>query len=109
MTKKSKRSNIILPDTEIVLGALNDDKKSIERLLDFYDGYIMASAVKSAYSAEGQKIGYYIDEDLAQEIRMSVVKCLPNLRKTVNNIIDKKRKSILIVVANVAESQSDSE
>lgn len=103
MIKKNRKKNTIIPPANVVLGVLNDDKKAIENLIEFYNGYIMSSALKTAYSAEGQKVGYYIDDDLAQEIRLSIVECLPNLRKTVRAVLNRKKNSILIVVADLPD------
>ena len=89
----------ILPSSEMIMGILNDDRKVIEEMIQFYDGYILAASMKPAFSAEGAKVGYYIDEDLAQHIRMDVFKCLPNLRKAANSLLNKKDNSVLVVVA----------
>lgn len=97
----------ILPSSEMILGVLNNDKRVIEEMIRFYDGYVLAAAMKPAYSAEGARVGYYIDEDLAQNIRMDIFKCLPNLRKAADALLNKKDNSVLVVVAEVSETYTE--
>lgn len=97
----------ILPSSEMILGVLNNDKRVIEEMIQFYDGYVLAAAMKPAYSAEGTRVGYYIDEDLAQNIRMDIFKCLPNLRKATDALLNKKDNSVLVVVAEVPETYTE--
>lgn len=99
MKKKTKVK--ILPSPEIILGVLNNEEKAIEELILFYDKYILSTSIQPAYSANGSKVGYYIDEDLAQNIRTSIIESLPNLRKTIIEAINKDKESIFIVVSKV--------
>ncbi len=99
MKKKTKAK--ILPSSEMILGVVNNEKNSIEELLLFYDKYILTASVQPAYSSEGVKVGYYIDEDLAQNIRTSIIESIPNLRKAIVTAINKEKESIFIVVSKI--------
>ncbi len=90
----------ILPSSEMVMGVLNGEKRVINEMIQFYDGYILAASMRPAYSAEGSQVGYYIDEDIAQNIRTDIFKCLPNLRKVVDVAINKKKNPVLVVVSD---------
>ena len=97
----------ILPSSEMIMGVLNNEKRVIEEMIQFYDGYILAAEMKPAYSAEGTRVGYYIDEDLAQNVRMDIFKCLPNLRKAADALLNKKDNSVLVLVAEVPETDTE--
>lgn len=49
--------------------------------LNFMIGYIHAVATKPVYTFDGNKAGYFTNEDLVQEIRIEFLKSLPTLRK----------------------------
>ncbi len=98
---KKNTKVIILPTSEMVLGVLNNEKKVIEELLLFYDKYILSTSMQPVYSAEGSKVGYYIDEDLAQNIRTSIIESIPNLRKAIITALNKNKESIFIVIPKI--------
>jgi len=78
-----KEKIIPLPPADILLDILNDKKDASERILQFYESYILGIASEPVYSSDGVKMGIYIDEDLAQDIRLAVVRSLPRLRESV--------------------------
>lgn len=81
MKHKNYIKNVILPSVDIILALLNNDSRKDIDLLDFYDGYIHAVATEPVYTFDGIKTGYFVNEDLVQEIRIELLKSLPTLRK----------------------------
>lgn len=60
---------------------LNGIPEAAEEVIAFYDRYIQTMATESVYTTEGNTIGYYYDEDLAQELRIALVQSLPAVRQ----------------------------
>ena len=75
-----RKKNIPLPPVDIVLSIVNDERDTAQKLLLFYDSYILGVASETAYAFNGAKIGVYIDEDLAQDLRLALIRCIPRLR-----------------------------
>ena len=79
--KMRAHKNIFIPPADIILELLNDNPQKDINFLDFYDGYIHKTAEELIYTTDGSKTGYFINEDLVQEIRIEFVKSLKTLRK----------------------------
>ena len=78
MKNKRKRKNV--PSDEIILNILNQKPRAEDDVIEFYENYIREMATDPVYSEEGNRTGYYYDEDLAQELRIALTQCLPALR-----------------------------
>lgn len=79
---KSKRVQkiVLVPPVDIILALLNNEPTKDIDFLQFYDGYIHATATEPVYTVNGTKTGYFINEDLEQEIKIEFLKSLPTLR-----------------------------
>lgn len=75
---KNKR---IFPPTDIIVDVLNEESYAEEKILRFYENYIISACKEMRYNSEGYCKGVYINEDLAQDIRLAVFNCLPYLRR----------------------------
>ena len=105
MKPKSGREKMIIPPADIILALLNDEPQKDIDLLNFYDGYIRATATESVYTADGNRTGYFINEDLVQEIRIEFLKSLSPLRKRlIENILCKDSDKIPVIIMIPKES-----
>lgn len=80
MKAEHNKDNILVPPPDIILALLNNHSGNDFDLLEFYNGYIHAAAIEPVY-IEGNKVGYFTNEDLIQEIRIEFLKSLSSLRK----------------------------
>lgn len=78
---KSKTKRQILPSDRLVLNILNRTPGAEDEVLAFYDRYIRTMATGPVYTADGSRTGTSYDEDLAQELRIALVRSLPAVRK----------------------------
>lgn len=83
------RNNIPLLPEDLILDLLNNNEMREPELLMFYDGYIRASSVIITYNISGEAIIAF-EEDLAQEMRINLINCLPALRKM---LFEKKQQN----------------
>lgn len=81
--KKKKASKKRIPSADIILSLLNDESDSPDKILKHYDQYIKTASKEFAYGEGDQIVSFFINEDLAQEIRLAVLHCLPTLRRAV--------------------------
>ena len=75
-----KRKKIPLP-ADIILDLINDEPRADIRVLNFYEGYILAMAKESKFNANGEFVCSVVNEDLAQELRIALYRSLPKLRR----------------------------
>lgn len=73
--------SIPVPPADIILNLLNDEPQKDIDFLDYYDGYIHSAATEPVYTSDGNRHGYFINEDMVQEIRIEFVRSLPVLRR----------------------------
>ena len=66
-----RKKNRNIPD-HIILNILNQAASAESDVLDHYEGYIREVATEPVYSKDGNRTGYYYDEDLAQELRLAL-------------------------------------
>ena len=78
---KSKAKRHILPSNKMVLNILNGTPGVSDDVLDFYDRYIREMATDPVYAADGSRTGFFYDEDLAQELRLTLSQSLPAVRE----------------------------
>lgn len=95
-----------LPTAELVLGIINNEPNVADEIIHFYDGYIISLAVRNAYSAEGRQVGLYIDEDLAQEVRLALVESLPRLRQTLKKLLKKKKEAVIVLITDLSNQDN---
>lgn len=99
MKPKGEQKKTKIPPADIILALLNNEPQKDIDLLDFYDGYIHAAATEPVYTVDGNRTGYFINEDLVQEIRIEFLKSLPPLRKRlIQNILGKEPDKIPVVL-----------
>lgn len=103
--KQSDKEKKRLPTAEMILGIINDEPEITEDIIHFYDGYIISLAVRNAYSAEGRQVGYYIDEDLAQDIRLALVESLPKLRQILKKLFKKKKEAVIVLITDLPNQE----
>lgn len=97
--KTEKSKNTIVPPADIILALLNKDPQNDLDLLEFYDGYIHAAATEPVYTSDGNRAGYFINEDLVQDIKIEFIKSLSPLRKKlIQRILCKESNQISVVV-----------
>ena len=82
---KQNSNKRILPSDKLVLGILNGEATASEDVLIFYERYIQEMATDPVYAADGSRMGYFYDEDLAQELRLALSLSLPTVRKVLIN------------------------
>ena len=87
----------IIPPADIILDVINGDTYAEEKILKFYDNYIISVAKETLYDAEGNYKGVCINEDLAQEIRIAVLNSLPSLRKAFQKKFLRKTPVIILI------------
>lgn len=79
------------PPADVLLDVINGAEDSCKTLLRCYEGYINAAARRPVYDGEGHCIGVLYDQDLMQDMRLNVFKCIPALRKNlILYVIDPK-------------------
>lgn len=82
-----KSSEEILPDKGMILQFING-KDISDEVIEFYDKYIIKISelmiIDSEYNIEVK----YIDSDLMQDLYLSILECLPNLRKNIIRHLD---------------------
>lgn len=99
MQFKSEQKKILVPPADIILALLNNEPQNDFDFLEFYDGYIHAAATELVYTPDGNKAGYFINDDLVQEIRIEFLKSLSSLRKKLmQNIQNKEPDKIPIMI-----------
>lgn len=99
MKNRKKKRNI--PD-HIILNILNQAASAESDVLDHYEGYIREVATEPVYSKDGNRTGYYYDEDLAQELRMALSQALPALRETlIKNHLEKR--PVIVVLGHLTD------
>lgn len=98
---KNRRKNNNIPDS-IILSILNQTASAENEILDHYEGYIREVATEPVYSKEGNRTGYYYDEDLAQELRLALAQALPALRETlIKNHLEKR--PVIVVLGHLTD------
>lgn len=85
-----------VPPADIILGLLNNKKEKEDELLNFYDSYIKAASFICLTSLQ-QNISDY-DEDLAQEMRLNLIKSVPVLRKRIIRLKSSDHSLIVLVL-----------
>ena len=98
---RNRKKNRNIPDN-IILNILNQTDNAEDDVLDYYEGYIREVATEPVYSKEGNRTGYYYDEDLAQELRLALSKALPALRETlIKNHLEKR--PVIVVLGQLTD------
>ena len=75
------RKKKVIPPADMILNIINDEPHAGEIVLKFYDSYILEASKEYCYGVKGERIGHYVNDDLAQNIRLAVYNSLPALRK----------------------------
>lgn len=75
--------------SKVIVDILNNNPRADVSLLEYYDPYIIKVGTKADDDTT------YVDEDLIQEIRVSVLKAIPQLR---NTLIEKHIKSDSVII-----------
>ena len=75
------QKDMYLPSSELICAILNEDMSAAEMAYAHYDRYIYAMASEPARTPDGTRTGYFYDEDLAQELRLALCRCLPAVRR----------------------------
>lgn len=75
------KSKKIFPPTDVIVDVLNEESYAEEKVLRFYENYIISACKELQYNTEGYCKGVHINEDIAQDIRLAVFNCLPYLRR----------------------------
>ena len=95
--RKSKRIS-----EQIILNILNQAASAESEVLDHYEGYIREVAAEPVYARDGNRTGYYYDEDLAQELRLARSQALPALRETlIKNHLEKR--PVIVVLGHLTD------
>lgn len=78
--KNRQKRNIRL-GKNLVLKVLNREPSVRDDVVGFYERYIREMATDPVYGSDGAITGYYIDNDLAQELRLALSESLPAVRE----------------------------
>ena len=98
---KNRRKSKNIPD-HIILNILNEETCAESEIINHYEGYIREVATEPVYSKEGNRTGYYYDEDLAQELRLALSQALPALRETlIKNHLEKR--PVIVVLGQLTD------
>ena len=98
---RNRKKNRNIPDN-IILNILNQIDDAEDDVLDYYEGYIREVATEPVYSKDGNRTGYYYDEDLAQELRLALSKALPALREIlIKNHLEKR--PVIVVLGQLTD------
>lgn len=92
-----KRQKRIVPPADIILDVINDEPQADEVVLKFYDSYILAAAKEPHYSSCGEFIDHIVNPDLAQDMRMALVRCLPSLREAFQKKYFRKNPVVVVI------------
>ncbi|MBQ3542236.1 MAG: helix-turn-helix domain-containing protein [Oscillospiraceae bacterium] len=99
---KNRHRREIRLGKNLVLSILNKEPTAKDKLIDFYDCYIREMATDPVYGSDGDLTGYYIDNDLAQELREALSGSLPALRE----VLIKKHftnRPVVVVLTDLAK------
>lgn len=87
---------------ELVRDILNGAPDVEIQVLDFYEPYIKKMATEAYYDADGNRVGYRLNEDMAQEIRIELFKCVPKVRKaTLKKYFDGEENAVFVLPDDV--------
>lgn len=75
----SKNNHLLF---KIIVSAVNGDKNSITKVLDFYDGYISKLSLRTMYDEYGN-VYMVIDRELKGRIQENVMKMILNFKITI--------------------------
>lgn len=73
-------SEDVLPEKNILLGALNNDTGSLQLLLQYYLPYVKAAASFPIYDEAGYRKGTFVCDDLIQDMQIAIVHAVDVLR-----------------------------
>ncbi len=76
-----------LLDNDTVLQFINGEDISAI-VIDFYSGYIFKISELVITDSENDVEVKYVDKDLVQSLNLSVIECLPNLRRNIKRHLD---------------------
>lgn len=91
------RKKKVIPPADIILDVINNEPHVGDVVLKFYDNYIIEASKEPHYDADGEYIGHFKNDDLAQDIRLAVYNCLPSLRKAFHKKFFKKSPVIVVI------------
>ena len=94
--KNRQKRNIRL-GKNLVLKVLNREPSASDELVGFYDRYIRDMATEPVYGSDGGFRGYYIDNDLAQELRIALSESLPAAREVLIKRHFTNRPAVLVL------------
>lgn len=72
---------IQVPAADIILDVINGTSDCQEKVLNYYEGYIITAGTFSLYDSRGIYCGFYANHDLMQDMRINLYKSVPILRK----------------------------
>lgn len=88
---------MVVPPADIILDVINDEVCAGEVVLRFYDDYIIAAAKEPWYGEDGEHKGYILNCDLAQDMRLAVLNCLPSLRKAFYRKFFRNKPMLIVI------------
>lgn len=88
-------SNVDLRITaELILDLLNNEDRITSEIMNFYSGYIKTAATLNV--CNGEIYGNAFSEDLAQEMRIGLVKSIPIFRR---KLLKKHSEPVVIIIS----------
>lgn len=99
---KNRQRRHIRLGKNLVLKVINREPSARDEIVGFYDRYIREMATDPVYGSDGSITGYYIDNDLAQELRIALSESLPAARKV---LIEKHlaNRPVVLVLTDLAK------
>lgn len=96
MKNKSYRSYPV-PTADLVLDLIRSAPETDSKFLAFYDPYIGKAAVEPVYADDGYCCGTRLNEDLRQEMSITLVRSLIPLRRKLIRYLNGECILVLIV------------
>lgn len=89
--------NYPVPSADLVLNLIRSAPETDNHFLSFYESYIRKAAVEPVYADDGCYCGTRLNEDLRQEMRITLVRSLIPLRRKLIRYLNGECILVLIV------------
>ncbi len=89
--------NYPVPSADLVLNLIRSAPETDNHFLSFYESYIRKASVEPVYADDGCYCGTRLNEDLRQEMRITLVRSLIPLRRKLIRYLNGECILVLIV------------
>lgn len=85
-----------MPAADIILDVINETSDCQEKVLNYYEGYIITAGTFSIYDSRGVYSGFYANHDLMQDMRINLYNSVPTLRRNLIRCIHNPDTIVII-------------